>query len=100
MHLKKTRLIEKLFLKQKGMILTISQRSKTEKKIKDPTTDQSLVFESLLKNSSIKNSDFLFNEVEKLNLASMEFLSVKENQRKEKSFLDRLFQSKPRTSSK
>ena len=70
------------------------------RKDQNTTTDQSLVFESLLKDSSIKNSDFLFNEVEKLNLASMEFLPGKENQREEKSFLDRLFQPKPKTSSK
>ncbi len=74
--------------------------TKNQKKDQNPITDQSLVFESLLKNSSIKNSDFLFNEVEKLNQASMEFLPGKENQREEKSFLDRLFQSKPKTSSK
>ena len=70
------------------------------RKDKDSTTDQSLVFESLLKTSFVENSDLLFNEVEKLNLASMEFLPNKENQRKEKNFLDRLFQFKPKTSSK
>ena len=76
------------------------QAIENRKKDQNPATDQSLVFESLLKDSSIKNSDFLFDEVERLNLASMEFLPGKENQQEEKSFLDRLFQSKPKTSSK
>lgn len=65
----------------------------------DPKSDNSFIFESLLKNSSVDKSDTLLSEVEKLNLASMEFGHNKESQLEEKSFFDRLFQSKSKSSS-
>jgi len=65
---------------------------------KDPKSDNSFIFESLLKNSAIDKSDTLLSEVEKLNLASMEFGQLKEPQLEEKSFFDRLFQPKNKTS--
>lgn len=64
----------------------------------EPKSDNSFIFESLLKNSTPGKSDTLLSEVEKLNLASMEFGHNIESQMEEKSFFDRLFQPKSKNS--